>query len=116
MRKKKVIEENFLDKIPFHKEGLSYSTDNSGNVTLEMENKGAVNRIAQFLIRKPKVSYIHLEEFGSFIWPLIDGKTDIHEIGEKVQEHFGDKAEPLYDRLAQYFQILENYGFISWKE
>lgn len=115
MRKKKVIEENFLDKIPFHKEGLSYSTDDNGNVTLEMENKGAVNRIAQFLIRKPKVSYIHLEEFGSFIWPLIDGKKDIHEIGEKVQEHFGDKANPLYERLSVYFKTLESYGFVEFK-
>lgn len=115
MRKKKVIEENFLDKIPFHKEGLGFTTDDNGNVTLEMENKGAVNRIAQFLIRKPKVSYIHLEEFGSFIWPLIDGKKNIHEIGELVQEHFGEKANPLYERLATYFQVLERYGFVELK-
>ena len=115
MRNKKVIEENFLDKIPFHKEGLSYSTDDSGNVTLEMENKGAVNRIAQFLIRKPKVSYIHLEEFGSFIWPLIDGEKTILEIGDFVKEHFGEKAEPIYERLAQHFRVLNSYGFVEWK-
>ena len=113
MRKKKVIEENFLDKIPTHKEGLAFSTDDNGIVTLEMENTGVMNKIAQVVLRKPKISYIHLEEFGSFIWPLIDGKTDIHEIGEKVQEHFGEKAHPLYERLATYFQILERYGFVT---
>jgi hypothetical protein len=115
MRKKRVIEENFLDKIPSHKEGLSFSTDENGNVTLEMENTGVVNKIAQVVLRKPKISYIHLEEFGSFIWPLIDGKTDIHEIGEKVQEHFGDKANPLYERLSVYFKTLESYGFVEFK-
>ncbi len=115
MRKKKVIEENFLDKIPSHKEGLGFSTDDDGNVTLEMENKGIMNKIAQKLIRKPKISYIHLEEFGSFIWPLIDGEKNIHQIGEQVEEHFGEKAHPLYERLATYFQTLETYGFVDLK-
>lgn len=115
MKKKNVIDENFLDKIPSHKERLSFSTDDDGNVTLEMENTGIVNRIAQKLLRKPKISYIHLEEFGSFIWPLIDGKKSIYEIGELVDEHFGEKAQPLYERLATYFQTLETYGFVNLK-
>lgn len=115
MRKKKVIEENFLEKIPSHKEGLGYSISDDGNVTLEMENKGAMNRIAQVIFRKPKTSYIHLEEFGSFIWPLIDGKKNIIEIGKEVESHFGEKANPLYERLATYFQTLESYGFVDLK-
>ena len=113
MKKKKVIDENFLDKIPSYKDGLQFSTDDDGNVTLHMENKGFVNKIAQKLFKKPKISYIHLEEFGSFIWPLIDGKKNIHEIGEEVDEHFGEKAHPLYERLATYFQTLDTYGFIN---
>ncbi len=115
MSKKKVIDENYLDKIPSHKEGLKWSSDDDDMVTLEMENKGIVNRIAQVLIRKPKVSYIHLEEFGSFIWPLIDGKKSIEQIGVLVEEHFGEKANPLYERLAMYFQMLERYEFVTLK-
>ncbi|MCR5543048.1 MAG: PqqD family protein, partial [Eubacterium sp.] len=38
---------------------------------------------------------------GSFIWPLIDGKTSIYNIGEAVKEHFGEEEEPLYPRLVQ---------------
>lgn len=115
MKKKNVIDENFLEKIPSHKEGLGFSTDDDGNVTLEMENTGIVNRIAQKILRKPKISYIHLEEFGSFIWPLIDGKKSILEIGKDVENHFGEKAHPLYERLATYFQTLETYGFVDLK-
>lgn len=106
---------NYLEKIPCYKEGLGYETDESGKVTLLIENKGVFNRIAQKLFKKPKISYIHLDEMGSFIWPLIDGEKDITEIGKAVKEHFGEKAEPLYERLAKYFQILESYGFISFK-
>ena len=49
------------------------------------------------------------------MWPIIDGEKDITEIGKLVDGHFGEKAHPLYERLAKYFQILESYGFISFK-
>ena len=51
---------------------------------------------------------------GSFVWPIIDGERDIISIGEDVKAHFGEKAEPLYERLAKYFQILESYGFVKF--
>ncbi len=113
--KKNIKEENYLEKKPICKDGLSWSKDENGNVTLEMENKGVANRIMQKLIKKPKISYIHLDEMGSFIWPLMDGEKDILEIGKFVEEHFGEKANPLYERLSQYFKTLEKYNFIEYK-
>ena len=107
--------ENFLKKIPCHKIGLNWSKDDDGSVTLEKENKGLANRIAQKLIKKPRISYIHLEKMGSFIWPLIDGNRNIIEIGELVKEHFGDDAEPLYERLSQYLKTLAMHNFITFK-
>lgn len=112
---KKQTGENYLEKIPRKKEGLGWSQNDSGEVTLELENTGLANRIAQKLLKKPKISYIHLDEMGNFIWPLIDGERDITAIGELVRGHFGEKAEPLYERLAQYFKTLESYGFIDFK-
>lgn len=112
MRKKNVTPENFLEKKPVRRPDLNWSQDENGAVTLEMENKGIANRIAQKLIKKPKISYIHLDEMGSFIWPLIDGERDILEIGKEVEAHFGDKANPLYERLSQYIKILESNGFV----
>ena len=105
---------NYLEKIPKRNSVINWNTDDDGVVTLEIENKGVFNRIAQKLFRKPKISYIHLEEIGSFVWPLIDGEKDILELGKELKEHFGEKAEPLYERLSQYFQILENYKFITF--
>ncbi len=105
--------ENYLEKIPSHKEGINWSLNADGIVTLEMQNKGLANRIAQKVLKKPKISYIHLEQFGSFIWQQIDGNRNIMTIGKAVGEHFGDKAEPLYERLAQYFKTLESNEFIS---
>lgn len=111
--KKNVISQNYLERKPI-RIIENWSTDENGIVTLEKENKGIFNKIAQVLLKKPKISFIHLDEMGSFIWPLLDGKTDIIELGEKVKEHFGEKAEPLYERLAKYIQILESYNFIKF--
>ena len=107
--------ENYLEKIPTKNESVNWKTDGENMVVLEVENNGLFNTIAQKLFKKPKVSYIHLEEFGSFIWPEIDGKQNISEIATKVKEHFGEKAEPLYDRLLKYFLSLESYGFVKLK-
>lgn len=114
MSKKK--DENYLEKIPVRNPEIGWKTDDEGKVTLEIENKGVFNRIFQVLLKKPKISFIHLDDMGSFVWPLIDGEKDITEIGKYVEEHFGEKANPLYERLIQYFQILENYKFINWNK
>ena len=113
---KKIVAENYLEKIPVHKDSLNWSIDENEKVTLEIENRGLANKLAQIILKKPKVSFIHLDEMGNFIWPLIDGEKNIYQLGKLVKEHFGEKAEPLYERLAQYFHTLESYKFINWKE
>lgn len=115
-KKTDVIPENYLERIPMRSELLDWSTDDKGVVTLHIENKGIFNRIAQKLFFKPKVSHVHLDKMGSFVWPLLDGKKNIIELGELVEAEFGEEAHPLYERLAKYFQILDSYHFVEWKE
>ncbi|MBQ8148867.1 MAG: PqqD family protein [Lachnospiraceae bacterium] len=59
---------------------------------------------------------VDLERMGNFIWPLVDGERNLIDIGALVREKFGEAAEPLYERLAEYFRTLERNGFIVWKE
>ncbi|MBQ4612545.1 MAG: PqqD family protein [Clostridia bacterium] len=116
MKKKPiVIEENYLERIPCRPASLVWTSDAEGAVTLEVENTGWANRIAQKLFGRPKVSFIHLDKIGSFVWPLLDGEKTITELGKLVEEHFGEEAHPLYERLAQYFRILDSYHFIEWR-
>ena len=115
MKKNNKIPENYLEKIPVKAQTIGFSVDEKNLVTLELENKGVFNKIAQKLFKKPRVSYIHLDENGSFVWTRIDGEKSILKIGEEVKEHFGEKAEPLYERLAQFVKTLEAYRFITLK-
>lgn len=117
MKKKQiVIPENYLEKIPKRHSDIEWKTDSDGNVTLLIENTGLMNRVMQKVFLKPKISYIHLDKLGNFIWPKLEGKLTIKEIGKLVDEQFGEEAHPLYERLARYFQILDSYHFIQWVE
>lgn len=114
MKTKKIIPANYLDNIPVQI-CQRYNEDEEGIVTLEIENKGFANKLAQKLLKKPKISYIHLDNFGSFVWKNIDGGKSIYDIGKDIEREFGDEINPLYERLAKYFQILSSYGFVSLK-
>lgn len=110
--KKQKSVENYLDYIPVHSDRFTFDTDDTGKVTIFQENNKPFDWILQLIANKPKVSQIHLDTMGSFIWTLMDGENTVYSISRKVSEHFGETAEPLYDRLVKYIQILESYGFI----
>lgn len=115
-KKKEVIEQNYLEHIPIRQEGLRWDKDEKDMVTLYVHNTGLMKKITQKLLKKPEYTQVHLDKTGSFVWPLMDGEKNIIEIGELVKEHFGEEAEPLYPRLAKFFQILESYGFVCFKK
>ena len=104
-----------LGKIPVISEKLSFRQDKKKLVTIDIENKGFFSKIAQRLFHKPKISHIHLDEMGSFIWLSIDGEKTVREISLALEENFGDRAKPLFERTSRYFSSLYEYGFIKWK-
>ena len=83
-----------------------------GTVELAMVHKGMFASIAQKVFKRPSVSYIKLDELGSFVWQELASSHDIKTVSEAVHSHFGEKAEPLLPRLGQFFNLLERYGFI----
>ena len=76
-KKKNVIKTNYLEKIPLRNDALKWKTDAEDRVELLIENTGIFNRIAQKFFKKPPITYVHLDDMGSFIWPLIDGEKNI---------------------------------------
>ena len=113
-RRNKKTDENYLDRIPNRASHLTWSENEDGLVTLNIENKGFFNRIAQKVFKRPKISHVHLDKYGSFVWLQIDGQKTIFDIGADVDSHFGEKSHPLYERLAKFFQILHSYGFVTF--
>ena len=96
-------------------ETLRWHTDEAtGLITLEVENTGVFNTIAQKVFHKPRTTQVHLDETGSYLWPLIDGQKTVAQLADCMKQQFGEKAEPLYPRIIKYFQIVESYHFIKF--
>ena len=56
-KKKQKTSENYLERIPKRPEHIKWSADEKGIVTLDIENKGVFNRVAQKLLH---LSLIHI--------------------------------------------------------
>ena len=106
--------DNYLDYVPKHNSLFECRENKKGHVEVKVHNKGIFNRIAQLIARKPRYSYIELDDFGTFVWHSIDGVRSVYDIGQLVKEHFGDKAEPLYERLCYFIKLLHKNQFIVY--
>lgn len=103
-----------MDFIPVCNPEYEWDADRKGNVTVHVVNKGFYNRIAQKIFKRPPVSHIALDKYGSFVWRQMDGKRNVYEISKLVSERFGREAEPLVERLVKYIQILYQNKFIGY--
>lgn len=105
---------NFLDFIPIHNPDLKWTASNN-QVILKIHNKGFYNTIARVFFKRPEYSYIKLDDFASFVWMEIDGIKTVYEIGKNVENKFGNKAYPLYERLTKFILILYRNGYIVYQ-
>ena len=59
---------------------------------------------------------VKLDEIGSHLWENCDGRRLGRDIAKLQQQKFGDKVEPLYDRISIFLKTLERHRFITFKE
>ena len=72
--------DNYLDYVPKHNSLFECRENKKGHVEVKVHNKGIFNRIAQLIARKPRYSYIELDDFGTFVWHSIDGVRSIYDL------------------------------------
>ncbi|MBA4602755.1 PqqD family protein [Thermoactinomyces mirandus] len=75
-----------------------------------------IERFSVRFLKQPPVNKVRLDQIGSFVIQLCDGKHTVGEIMRKVELEFGEKAEPTLPRLAKFLEIIEANGWIEWKE
>lgn len=114
MGRKKKAEENYLDYIPKRNDRFPWSEKENNRAEIKVKNRGLFNRIVQLICRRPKYSYIELDDFGSFVWKQIDGEKSIYDIALLMGEEFGKEAEPLFERAVQFFHVLRKNSFILY--
>ncbi|MBE5922499.1 MAG: PqqD family protein [Lachnospiraceae bacterium] len=108
------MKENYMDYIPTCNPLYTWDADEKGIVTVHVVNKGFYNLLAQKFFKRPRISHIKLDIYGSYVWQQMDSKRTVFEISKLVGERFGEDAEPLIPRLVKYFQILYDNKFIGY--
>ncbi len=111
--RKKIHEVNLLDLIP--ERVIGHDHNETGIVTLHaprIKNK-LLKRWLEPRLKRPFIK-VKLDEIGSAVWLLCNGKRNIGEIAGLISDRFGEKIEPCHDRLGVFFQQLDSARFIHY--
>ena len=110
---KKVPEVNLLELIP--ERVIEYEVHESNLVTLLTPRfrSGIMKKVLQPRLKKPFLK-VDLDEIGSEVWLLCDGRRNVQEIADRLKEKFREKVEPCHERLGLFFKQLERAGFIRF--
>lgn len=104
---------NLLDVIPCHKEHII--TEHDGELVIIAFPRFKSAWVRKYLLPKGISPYIRvrLEEHGSAVWNLIDGKRNVREIIDLLSEHFNDE-DNYASRITIYLSQLRKDGFIKY--
>jgi hypothetical protein len=100
--------EEVLNLVYQIRDDLEYEVDEKNIVTIIKRQDHWVQRFFRKLRFKiPEVTYIKLDAYSSFIFLNIDGNRTVKEIGEIMDEKYGEEAKPLYERLLLFLNHIE---------
>lgn len=111
-KKQDYKQDNFLMYVPKQKHDIWEVR--KGRVFLIFDHNKAAEKFVRWLVKKPYVSDVELDEMGSRVWQSIDGKKSVYDIGQELLKEFGDKCQPIYERLIMYIRYLNRKGWISF--
>lgn len=112
---KKAREIDFKDLTPVRKYEYEVIEENRINILVPKFTDIIFGRLLQPRI-KDKYIKAELDEIGSSVWLLIDGKNNVDIIAENLKSKFGDKVHPVYERLISYLRAMKQNGFIYFLE
>lgn len=114
-RRAKLKNVNYLEVTPVRV--LKEDVDENNLVTVLIPK--VTNRFAKKYFEpmlKSSVIKLKLDEIGSASWLAIDGKKNVAEIAAELVQKFGDKIDPVEERLTKYLTTLYEQRFITFQE
>ncbi len=110
MAKKKEV--SFYDIRPLRKYEWEENDDKTIAVRVPRFDDNKVGRWIMSKMKKPYIR-ISLDDYGSHVWKLCDGKNTITDIAHSLKDEFGDHIEPVYDRLELFIKQLHHQRYIT---
>lgn len=94
---------NLLDLIPVRLQEWEQTSDDQIIILMP---KFTNRFLRTWLMPRLKHPYIRikLDSYGSEVWRSCDGRTTVATIAQVLRQKFGEKIEPVYERLAVFIR------------
>jgi hemerythrin len=107
------MKQNLFDLIPYINEHIA--TENEGELSVITFPRFRGKFMMKFFVprnKSPKIR-IRLDEHGTAVWNLIDGRQTVKQISDALSDHFNHEENYEY-RVAKYFAQLHKQGFVKY--
>jgi len=114
-RKKIDTSINYLELTPVR--NYEHVVEDSGLISV-LVPKFDINWLDKIMskIIKSRFFKAKLDEFGTATWLEMDGTKSVQSVSEHLQKKFGEKINPVDERLTKFLSELYKYNFITFKE
>ena len=112
MKNKKL---NLLELYPLQNVKWEQNEDGLVVLILPRIKSPFIKKLFERFLKRPDY-HVNLDEFGSFVWHKIDGVTSVQSIGDALLDEYGEKIEPVFDRLSLFINSLAHNKFIIIRE
>ena len=104
--------QNLYDLRPVQAYRFEELGDGTVDVLLPRYGDNVVGKLLKKVFSNRPVR-VHLDDVGASVWRLCDGERTVHQIGESLHESFGERIEPVYDRLETFLTQMQRSGLIK---
>ena len=113
IKKKSDSEYNYLELVPVRNYEHKINDDGKIDVLVPRFTDKFFGRFLQPKLKNPYIR-ANLDETGTKVWSLIDGKKDVRIIIDETKEHFGNDLESPDERVILFLKNLYRNGFIKF--
>ena len=106
---------NYLEVTPVRVLNEEIDENNIVTVLIPKVTNRFAKKYFEPMLKSPVIK-LKLDEIGSASWLAIDGKKNVAEIATELLKKFGDKIDPVDERLTKYLTTLYEQRFISFQE
>lgn len=112
MVKREKKRQNTLDVICIPDPGRPWTEEKDGRIVVVMVHRGFFHWMARRFFRRPDVSYIALDDYGSTLWKELDGKQTVCDIITKMKQYFPAEQSQMQERVVAFMDTLARNHFI----
>ncbi|MDR1916399.1 MAG: PqqD family protein [Synergistaceae bacterium] len=117
------MKKNFLDLVPSKNEKAQTVAIGGGRLGAVLIRDSLIERfVRRFIKDTPRTFTVKFDDYGSFVWSVIDGRRNTLEIAHMLHERFADDMgeadgiNTICARLCKFIGILGRSGLLIMRD